>query len=84
MSFDSKGRAYSGDNGGNSRGFHWVPGGRYEKNWPKHGPFTRPHSYGYIPKMDHEGTPPRFAMTFVVTKKESSPVTRVSSSREWP
>ena len=40
LSFDSRGRAFSGDNGGNSRGFHWVRGGRYEKNWPKHGPFT--------------------------------------------
>ena len=66
LSFDSKGRAFSGDNGGNSRGFHWVPGGRYEKNWPKHGPFTRPHSYGHIPNMDHEGYAARFAMTFVV------------------
>jgi mono/diheme cytochrome c family protein len=46
LSFDSRGRAFSGDNGGNSRGFHWVPGGRYEKNWPKHGPFTRPFSFG--------------------------------------
>jgi putative membrane-bound dehydrogenase-like protein len=66
LSFDSKGRAFSGDNGGNSRGFHWVPGGRYEKNWPKHGPFTRPHSYGYIPNMDHEGYAARFAMTSVI------------------
>ena len=66
LSFDSKGRAFSGDNGGNSRGFHWVQGGRYEKNWPKHGPFTRPHSYGYIPNMDHQGYAARFAMTSVV------------------
>ena len=66
LSFDSKGRAFSGDNGGNSRGFHWVPGGRYEKNWPKHGPFTRPYSYGYIPNMDHEGYAARFAMTSVI------------------
>ena len=66
LSFDSKGRAFSGDNGGNSRGFHWVQGGRYEKNWPKHGPFTRPHSYGHISNMDHEGYAARFAMTSVV------------------
>jgi putative membrane-bound dehydrogenase-like protein len=66
LSFDSRGRAFSGDNGGNSRGFHWVQGGRYEKNWPKHGPFTRPHSYGFIPNMDHEGYAARFAMTSVV------------------
>ncbi len=66
LSFDSRGRAFSGDNGGNSRGFHWVQRGRYEKNWPKHGPFTRPYAYGYIPHMDHEGYPARFAMTSVV------------------
>jgi len=66
LSFDSQGRAFSGDNGGNSRGFHWVAGGRYEKNWPKHGPFTRPYSYGYIPNMDHQGYAARFAMTSVV------------------
>jgi putative membrane-bound dehydrogenase-like protein len=66
LSFDSKGRAFSGDNGGNSRGFHWVEGGRYEKNWPKHGPFTRPFSFGFIPHMDHEGYPARFAMTGVI------------------
>src|SRR5687767_12901689 len=66
LSFDSQGRAFSGDNGGNSRGFHWVAGGRYEKNWPKHGPFNRPHSYGSIPNMDHEGYAARFAMTSVI------------------
>ena len=73
LSFDSKGRAFSGDNGGNSRGFHWVQGGRYEKNWPKHGPFTRPHSYGFIPNMDHEGYAARFAMTFVVYEEGRLP-----------
>jgi len=73
LSFDSKGRAFSGDNGGNSRGFHWVQGGRYEKNWPKHGPFTRPHSYGYIPNMDHEGYAARFAMTGIVYEEGQLP-----------
>jgi putative membrane-bound dehydrogenase-like protein len=66
LSFDSRGRAFSGDNGGNSRGFHWVAGGRYDKNWPKHGPFNRPYSFGSLPKMDHEGYAARFAMTSVV------------------
>jgi putative membrane-bound dehydrogenase-like protein len=66
LSFDSKGRTFSGDNGGNSRGFHWVAGGRYEKNWPKHGPFTKPHAYGFFSNMDHAGYPARFAMTSVV------------------
>ena len=43
-----------------------MQGGRYEKNWPKHGPFNRPYSYGSIPNMDHEGYAARFAMTFAV------------------
>ncbi len=73
LSFDSRGRAFSGDNGGNSRGFHWVQGGRYEKNWPKHGPFTRPYSYGYISNMDHEGYAARFAMTSVVYEEGKIP-----------
>ncbi len=73
LSFDSRGRAFSGDNGGNSRGFHWVPGGRYEKNWPKHGPFTRPYSFGFIPNMDHEGYAARFAMTSVVYEEGRLP-----------
>jgi putative membrane-bound dehydrogenase-like protein len=73
LSFDSKGRAFSGDNGGNNRGFHWVQGGRYEKNWPKHGPFTKPYSYGYISHMGHEGYPARFAMTHVVYEEGKLP-----------
>ncbi len=66
LAFDSQGRAFSGDNGGNSRGFHWVPGGRYAKNFPKHGPFTRPFAFGHFPSMPHQGYAARFAMTSVV------------------
>jgi putative membrane-bound dehydrogenase-like protein len=73
LSFDSQGRAFSGDNGGNNRGFHWVQGGRYQKNFPKHGPFTRPHSYGHFSTMDHEGYTPRFAMTFTIYEEGRLP-----------
>ena len=73
LAFDRAGRPFSGDNGGNSRGFHWVRGGRYEKNWPKHGPFTRPYSYGYFPNMPHEGYAARFAMTLVVYEDGALP-----------
>jgi putative membrane-bound dehydrogenase-like protein len=73
LSFDSRGRAFSGDNGGNSRGFHWVREGRYQKNWPKHGPFTRPHAYGHFTNMAHEGDAARFAMTSVVYEEGKLP-----------
>ena len=73
LSFDSRGRAFSGDNGGNSRGFHWVPGGRYVKNFPKHGPFTHPYSYGHFSTMAHEGYAARFAMTELVYEEGRLP-----------
>ncbi|MEX0928686.1 MAG: PVC-type heme-binding CxxCH protein [Balneolales bacterium] len=73
LSFDSKGRAFSGHNGGDSRGFHWVQGGRYDKNWPKHGPLTRPHSFGSFPTMEHTGYPDRFAMTFTLYEEGRLP-----------
>ncbi|MCC5905302.1 MAG: c-type cytochrome [Balneolaceae bacterium] len=73
LSFDSKGRAFSGHNGGNTRGFHWVQGGRYDKNWPKHGPFTRPYSFGSFPVMEHEGYSARFSMTFTVYEEGKLP-----------
>jgi prepilin-type N-terminal cleavage/methylation domain-containing protein len=39
---DSAGRAFSGTNGGGTRGMHYVQGGYAEKNWGKHGPLTNP------------------------------------------
>ncbi len=36
IEFDSKGRVYSGHNGGDTRGFHYVQGGYYLKNFGKH------------------------------------------------
>lgn len=73
LDFDSKGRAFTGTNAGNTRGIHEVQGGRYRKNWRKHGPLTTPYSYGYFNHMEHEGYPARFSMTFVVYEEGRLP-----------
>src|SRR5262249_1561882 len=50
---------------GNTRGFHYVQGGYFQKGFSKHGPLTNPYAFGYFPYMQHP-TVPRFTHTFVV------------------
>src|SRR5207247_7162043 len=65
LEIDSKGRVYSGHNGGNTRGFHYVQGGYYQKGFSKHGPISNPYAFGYFPAMPHPAAP-RFSHTFTV------------------
>ena len=48
---DEKGRIYSGHNGGDTRGFHYVQGGYYRKGFGKHGPLSNPYAFGYFNHM---------------------------------
>jgi mono/diheme cytochrome c family protein/glucose/arabinose dehydrogenase len=66
LDFDSKGRTFVGTNVGAARGLHFVQGGYYVKNWPKHGPLTNPYAFGFFPHMPHSGYQPRFSQTLVV------------------
>lgn len=66
VEFDSEGRVFSGTNGGNSRGYYFVQGGNYSKNWGEHGYLTNPHAFGYFGAMKHDRSIPRFSHTFVV------------------
>ena len=65
VEFDSFGRVYSGYNGGNTRGFHYVQGGYYLKGFSKHGQLSNPYTFGYFPAMAHNQVP-RFTHTFVI------------------
>ncbi|MCI0457098.1 MAG: c-type cytochrome [Gemmataceae bacterium] len=65
VEIDSKGRVFSGHNGGNTRGFHYVQGGYYQKGFSKHGPLTNPYAFGYFAPMRHPDVP-RFSHTFTV------------------
>src|SRR5439155_10496434 len=66
LDFDSKGRIFVGTNIGAARGLHFVQGGYYVKNWPKHGPLTNPYAFGFFQHMAHSGYQPRFSQTLVV------------------
>ena len=72
LEFDSAGRVYSGHNGGNTRGFHYVQGGYYQKGFGKHGPLSNPFSFGYFPWMKHHQVE-RFTHNFVIYEADSLP-----------
>lgn len=61
---DDDGRIFSGHNGGNTRGFHYVQGGYLQKGFEKHGQLSNPYAYGYFPQMAHDNVE-RFTHTFV-------------------
>jgi putative heme-binding domain-containing protein len=65
LEFDSKGRIYSGHNGGNTRGFHYVQGGYYQKSFGKHGDLSNPFSFGYFEAMASAPSQ-RFTHTFII------------------
>jgi putative heme-binding domain-containing protein len=65
LEIDSQGRVFSGHNGGDTRGFHYVQGGYFQKGFSKHGPLSNPFSFGYFPAMKHPNVP-RFSHAFVV------------------
>lgn len=72
VEFDAKGRCYSGHNGGNTRGFHFTPGGYHQKSWGKHGPLTDPYAFGFFPDMPANPSE-RFSHTFVVYEGAALP-----------
>ena len=72
VEIDSHGRIYSGYNGGNARGFHYVQGGYYRKGFQKHGELSNPYAYGYFPSMKHNQVP-RFTHTFVIYEADQLP-----------
>lgn len=54
VEFDAQGRAYSGHNGGNTRGWHYIQGGFYLMQGVtpgKFGPPRNPYAFGDLPMM---------------------------------
>jgi putative membrane-bound dehydrogenase-like protein len=72
VEIDSQGRIFSGHNGGDTRGFHYVQGGYYQKGFDKHGPLSNPYAFGYFPAMKHHNVP-RFTHTFLIEDGGSLP-----------
>ena len=72
VEIDARGRIYSGHNGGDTRGFHYVQGGYFQKGFNKHGPLSNPYAFGYFPAMKHDRVP-RFTHTFVFYEADAFP-----------
>ncbi len=65
VEFDDKGRLFSGHNGGDTRGFHYMQGAYLRKGFEKHGELANPYAFGYFPHM--EGTRgERFTHNFII------------------
>lgn len=70
LEIDSKGRIFSGHNGGDTRGFHYVQGGYYQKGWEKHGDLSNPYAFGYFPPMKSEPVE-RFTHQFIIYESDA-------------
>lgn len=66
LDIDSRGRVFSGTNGGNTRGWYYPQGSYSQKNWGKHGPLTNPYAFGFFDAMKFEGDGRRFPQAFMV------------------
>jgi putative heme-binding domain-containing protein len=62
---DSKGRIFSGHNGGDTRGFHYMQGAYLQKGFDKHGPLSNPYAFGFFPPMPHPAVD-RFTHNFII------------------
>lgn len=67
VEIDSAGRIFSGHNGGDTRGFHYVQGGYSQKGFGKHGELSNPFTFGYFPAMKHPAVP-RFTHCFAINE----------------
>lgn len=65
LEMDDSARIFSGHNGGDTRGFHYVQGGYLQKGFEKHGPLSNPYAFGYFKQMPHNRVE-RFTHTFLL------------------
>jgi putative heme-binding domain-containing protein len=72
VEIDSLGRVYSGHNGGDTRGFHYVQGGYYRKGFEKHGVLSNPFAFGFFEAMKHAKVQ-RFTHTFTINEETTLP-----------
>ena len=70
VAFDDQGRIFSGHNGGDTRGFHYVQGGYYRKGFTKHGSLSNPYTFGFLEPMKHPSVQ-RFTHTMLMTQGTS-------------
>lgn len=69
---DSKGRVFSGHNGGDTRGYHYVQGAYLRKGFNKHGALSNPYAFSFFPHMPHNRTK-RFTHNFIIYEGAALP-----------
>lgn len=72
VEIDQEARIYSGHNGGDTRGFHYVQGGYWQKNFGKHGQLSNPYAFDYNGPMRHHAVV-RFTHTFAIYQASTLP-----------
>ncbi len=72
VEIDAAGRVFSGTNGGDARGYHYVQGGYLQKGFNKHGALSNPYSLGYFPAMPHNKAQ-RFTHAFIIYEGDRLP-----------
>lgn len=72
IEIDKKGRVFSGHNGGDTRGFHYVQGGYYQKTFGKHGQLSNPYAFDYLRPMGANPSE-RFTHTFCLYEASALP-----------
>ncbi|MBE0542177.1 MAG: c-type cytochrome [Verrucomicrobia bacterium] len=72
IEMDAHGRLFSGHNGGDTRGFHYVQGAYLQKGFQKHGELSNPYAFGYFPQMKHDRVE-RFTHTFLIYEADALP-----------
>ncbi len=67
VAFNDEGEVFSGHNGGDTRGFHYLQDAYYRKGFNKHGGLSNPNTFGYLEPMKH---PPiqRFTHAMLMTE----------------
>jgi putative membrane-bound dehydrogenase-like protein len=76
LEFDGEGRLYSGHNGGETRGWHFVQSGIYLKQGKdpgKFGPPTNPYAFGEQPMMGTTNKITRFSHHFAIAEGTALP-----------
>jgi putative membrane-bound dehydrogenase-like protein len=65
VEFDAQGRLFSGHNGGDTRGFHYMQGAYLRKGFEKHGQLSNPYAFGFYEPMQHNKAE-RFSHNFII------------------
>ena len=73
VEIDAHGRIFSGHNGGDTRGFHYMQGAYLKKGFDKHGPLSNPYTFGYFEAMAHEKVE-RFTHNFIIYEGGAMPL----------